>query len=81
MTEAIPDNLAALETKIASVLAMKPQCCITHPAELFFLKRLTLDELSAFAEKRGWQAVRRVGGRQIEFYNDATVRYRVGETP
>ena len=81
MTEAIPDNLAALETKIASVLAMKPQCFITHPAELFFLKRLTLDELSAFAEKRGWQAVRRVGGRQIEFYNDATVRYRVGETP
>ena len=39
MTEAIPDNLAALETKIASVLAMKPQCCITHPAELFFFEK------------------------------------------
>ena len=37
------DNLAALETKIASVLGMKPQCFITHPAELFSLKRLTLD--------------------------------------
>ena len=74
MTEATHDNLLALEGKIASVLASKPQCFITHPAELHFLKMLTLNELRAFAEKRGWRAVRRVGGRQIEFYNDATVR-------
>jgi len=26
---------------------------------------------SAFAAENGWRVVRRLGGRQIEFYNDA----------
>jgi len=75
MTE--PDQagrLNAVQSKIAGVLAVKPQCFITHPSELFSLKTLKPDELDAFAERNGWRAVRRVGGRQIEFYNDATVR-------
>jgi hypothetical protein len=31
-------------------------------------------ELRAFAAENGWRVVRRLGGRQIEFYNDASVR-------
>jgi len=31
-------------------------------------------ELRSFAAKNGWRVVRRVGGRQIEFYNDAGAR-------
>ena len=44
-------NLAALEGKIASVLALKPQCFITHPSELHRIRSMTLDELRAFAER------------------------------
>ena len=47
---------------------------MTHPSELHVLKTMTPDELRAFAMEHGWRSVRRVGGRQIEFYNDATVR-------
>ena len=74
MNEAISGSIAAVRAKIASVLAMKPQCFITHPSELHVLKTMTPDELRAFATEQGWRCVRRVGGRQIEFYNDATVR-------
>jgi hypothetical protein len=31
-------------------------------------------EVSEFAESHGWRVIRRLGGRQIEFYNDASVR-------
>jgi hypothetical protein len=31
-------------------------------------------DLRAFAAENGWCVVRRLGGRQIEFYNDASVR-------
>ena len=31
-------------------------------------------DLRAFAAENGWRIVRRVGGRQIEFYNDASQR-------
>jgi hypothetical protein len=67
-------RLNAVQSKIAGVLAVKPQCFITHPSELFSLKTLKPDELREFAERNGWRSVRRVGGRQIEFYNDATVQ-------
>jgi len=75
MTE--PDQagrLNAVQSKIAGVLAVKPQCFITHPSELSCLRELNPNELDQFAERNGWRTVRRVGGRQIEFYNDATVR-------
>ena len=67
------DRLEAVRTKITATLATKPECFITHPSELAALKVLAADELKDFAEKNGWRTVRRVGGRQIEFYNDATV--------
>ncbi len=69
-----PGRLKALQTKIAAVLALKPQCFITHPSELAVFRRLRAHDLRDFAERNGWRLVRRVGGRQIEFYNDATVR-------
>jgi hypothetical protein len=31
-------------------------------------------DLRAFAAQNGWSVVRRLGGRQIEFYNDASAR-------
>ena len=74
MAEKSSANLPAVRDKIASVLAVKPQCFITHPSELAILKTMTPDELRAFAAEQGWRCVRRVGGRQIEFYNDATFR-------
>jgi hypothetical protein len=75
MTEADQaGRLNAVQSKIAGVLAVKPQCFITHPSELFSLKTMEPDELREFAKRNGWRSVRRVGGRQIEFYNDATVQ-------
>jgi hypothetical protein len=67
-------RLNAVQSKIAGVLAVKPQCFITHPSELFSLKRLKPDELREFAERNGWRSVRRVGGGQLGFANDATVQ-------
>jgi len=31
-------------------------------------------DLRAFAAENGWRVVFRLGGRQIEFYNDASTR-------
>jgi hypothetical protein len=67
-------ELPGLADKIEARLAIKPQIFITHPAELRILRSITDRELRSFAAKRGWRIVRRVGGRQIEFYNDAGVR-------
>ena len=68
------DNLPALTAKISSALATRPEIFITHPAELRILRSLSDEELRQFAAEYGWSVVRRIGGRQIEFYNDATVR-------
>ncbi len=68
------ENRAALATKIARVLAITAECFITHPAELQVLNSMTRSELNEFAAQRGWRLVYRVGGRQIEFYNDASLR-------
>jgi len=67
-------NLPALENKITAVLATRPECFITHPAELAILKSLSPAELEKFALDHGWRVVSRIGGRQIEFYNDAAAR-------
>ena len=67
-------NLIAVENKIARVLSTRPECFITHPTELAALKSMSLDELERFALDNGWSTVSRLGGRQIEFYNDAGAR-------
>ena len=68
------DDLAAVEAKIARILANKPQIFITHPAELKILRSMSDDQLRNFAAEHGWGIIRRLGGHQIEFYNDASTR-------
>jgi len=68
----ISANLLALQRKISAVLAVKPECFITHPSELAVLKQMAPSELNAFADENGWRVVSRLDGRQIEFYNDVS---------
>jgi hypothetical protein len=67
-------RLAGMEGKIARMLAVKPEYFVTQPAELKVLRGLSDSELDEFARTHGWRTVRRIGGRQIEFYNDASAR-------
>jgi hypothetical protein len=67
------ENLPAVAAKISAALAVKPEVFITHPVELRILHTMSDAELEQFAVEHGWQVVRRVGGRVIEFYNDASV--------
>ena len=67
------DNLPALAAKIRATLSVKPEIFITHPAELRILREMSDEQLRKFATENGWLIVRRIGGRQIEFYNDASV--------
>jgi hypothetical protein len=68
------EHLPALAAKISAALAIRPEVFITHPAELRILSSMSESELEKFATEHGWETVRRIGGRQIEFYNDASVR-------
>jgi hypothetical protein len=67
-------DLFGVTAKIAARLAVKAEVIIIHPAELRILRSITDHELRAFAARNGWRIVRRLGGRQIEFYNDAGTR-------
>lgn len=67
-------GLAGITNKIAARLALKSEIFIQHPAELRILRSLSDQDLRAFAAENGWRVVRRLGGRQIEFYNDASTR-------
>ena len=67
------DNLPALAAKIRATLSVKPEVFITHPAELRVLGEMSDAQLRQFAAENGWRIVRRIGGRQIEFYNQASV--------
>jgi hypothetical protein len=68
------EDLPALTAKIAAALAIKPEVSITHPAEIRILKSMTDKEVREFAAEHGWRSVCRIGGHQIEFYNDASLR-------
>jgi hypothetical protein len=72
----IQDQLPAVIAKIARMLAIKPEYFVTHPSELRVVRALSDAELRDITRQRGWRFVRRVGGRQIEFYNDAGIIYR-----
>ena len=73
---AIQEQLPAVIAKIARMLAIKPEYFVTHPSELRIVRALSDSELRDITRQNGWRVVRRVGGRQIEFYNDAGVSYR-----
>ena len=74
--DGVDDRLPAVIAKIESMLAIKPEYFVTHPSELSVVRALSEEELREVAREHGWRVVRRVGGRQIEFYNDATVGFR-----
>lgn len=69
-------QLGAVIEKIRRMLAVQPQYFVSHPSELKVVQALSDSELRDLALEHGWRFVRRVGGRQIEFYNDAAVSFR-----
>lgn len=68
------DYLPALAAKVAAILSNKPEYFVTQPAELRILREMSDADIRNFAASHGWGVVKRLGGRQIEFYNDASVR-------
>jgi hypothetical protein len=69
-------QLPAVIAKIERMLAVKPEYFVSHPSELAVVRALSSEDLREMARQHGWRVVRRVGGRQIEFYNDAGVSFR-----
>ena len=65
-------HLSTLAVKIANVLSIKPEYLVTQPVELRILREMSEADLREFAKNHGWRVIRRLGGRQIEFYNDAS---------
>ena len=65
-------DLAALAAKTAKVLSQQSEYVVTQPAELRVLREMSDAEISEFAKSHGWRVISRLGGRQIEFYNDAS---------
>jgi hypothetical protein len=53
---------------------MKSEYSVTQPAELRILREMSESDVREFANSHGWRVIRRLGGRQIEFYNDADQR-------
>ena len=68
------NDLPALAAKIGGRLSISSEYIVTQPAELRVLRGLSEGELGEFAANHGWRIIRRLGGRQMEFYNDASVR-------
>ena len=77
------DDITAMESKIAGELSRRPECFITHPTEVRIMQQLDVSELEEFAHRNGWRVVRRLGGRQLQFYNDTNERMlnEEGSTP
>jgi hypothetical protein len=65
------EHLPALAAKISAALSIRPEYWVTQAAELRILREMSDEEIRDFAKSHGWRVVRRLGGRQIEFYNDA----------
>ena len=72
--EQMHNELPALAAKIGGRLSISSEYLVTQPAELRVLRDMSKDELLEFAKSHGWRIILRLGGRQIEFYNDASVR-------
>ena len=66
-------ELPALAAKIAKALSRGSEYVVTQPAELRILREISDTELTEFAKRHGWRVIHRLGGRQIEFYNDASL--------
>jgi hypothetical protein len=68
------EHLPALAAKIAKMLSIKAEYLVTQPAELRILREMSEADVKEFANSHGWRTIRRLGGRQIEFYNDSSRR-------
>ena len=68
------EHLPALAVKIAKALSIKSEYVVTQPVELRILREMSDADVREFAKSHGWRVIRRLGGRQIEFYNDASRR-------
>jgi hypothetical protein len=68
------EHLPALAVKIAKMLSIKPEYLVTQLAELRILREMSEMDVREFAKTHGWRVIHRLGGRQIEFYNDASQR-------
>jgi len=66
------EHLPALAVKVAKMLSIKSEYVVTQPAELRILGEMSETGVREFAKSHGWRVIRRLGGRQIEFYNDAS---------
>jgi len=66
------EHLPALAAKVAKMLSIKSEYVVTQPAELRILGEMSETDVGEFAKLHGWRVIRRLGGRQIEFYNDAS---------
>ncbi len=73
-------RLEPMARMIAQQLARKPEHFITHPSENRLFQALRDEDLRDFAHRHGWRVVRRLGGRRIEFYNDAHERQERART-
>ncbi len=80
MDEIRQAQLESMARVVARSLAVRPEHLITHPAELRLFHSVSDTDLREFAHAHGWRVVRRVGGRQIEFYNDAHERLERART-
>ena len=69
---AMHEHLPALAVKVAKMLSIKSEYVVTQPAELRILGEMSEADVREFAKSHGWGVIRRLGGRQIEFYNDAS---------
>lgn len=68
------DDPSAIEAKISAELSRRPECFITHPSEVGVLQKMKREEIEELAHRNGWRLVRRLGGRQYQFYNDTCER-------
>jgi len=68
------EHLSALAAKITTALSTRPEYFVTQPVELRILRGMSEAEIQDFAASHGWRVVPRLGGRQVEFYNDASRR-------
>lgn len=66
------EHLPALATKIAKILSIKAEYVVTQPAELRILREMSEQDVEEFAKRHGWRVIRRLGGRQVEFYNNTS---------
>jgi hypothetical protein len=80
MSTAQLERLEPMARIIARKLAFKPEHFITHPSEKRLFQTLSDADLRGFAHRHGWRVVRRLGGRRIEFYNDAHERQERART-